>query len=226
MDLDTKDGSAVVEDAPIIPFVDIEALDSEAREVLDHTINVMGGRIANSMRVYLHRGDIGRLISDMNDTINASPRSTLDPSLKPKLGVICSSTNGCAYCTSHQCGLDQSPAAQAGRWSPQAGEVTTGLSDEQILALISGEDKGADEIERICFEYARVASENPGGVSDDLLRRMTAVLTPAQIVEVACVVGFWKFVNTVHDSLHIPKEAHLSKYWGVIEAGRARASGG
>jgi hypothetical protein len=41
---------------------------------------------------------------------------------------------------------------------------------------------------------------------------------PPQIVELACVVGFWKFYNAVHDSLHIPLESHLLKDSGWVDA--------
>ena len=37
-----------------------------------------------------------------------------------------------------------------------------------------------------------------------------------EFVELACVVGFWKFYNTVHDSLHIPIEAHLLPDTGYV----------
>jgi hypothetical protein len=35
------------------------------------------------------------------------------------------------------------------------------------------------------------------------LQRLKKHLTPAQIVELACVVGFWKIYNTMHDSVQI-----------------------
>ena len=44
---------------------------------------------------------------------------------------------------------------------------------------------------------------------DEILERLAKHLSPAQIVELACVAGFWKFYNTVHDSLHIPVEGQL-----------------
>jgi alkylhydroperoxidase family enzyme len=46
-------------------------------------------------------------------------------------------------------------------------------------------------------------------VPQELLDRLKRHLTPPQIVELACVAGFWKFYNTVHDSLHIPVEKNL-----------------
>ena len=44
---------------------------------------------------------------------------------------------------------------------------------------------------------------------DEILQRLKQHLSPPQIVELACVVGFWKFYNTVHDALQIPVESQL-----------------
>ncbi len=71
-------------------------------------------------------------------------------------------------------------------------------------------------MEAVCFEYVRVASADPTRVPDELLSRMRALLTPPQIVELAAVVGFWKFYNTVHDSLHIPVETPLLVDTGYV----------
>ena len=52
---------------------------------------------------------------------------------------------------------------------------------------------------------------------DAILENLRKHLTPPQIVELACVVGFWKFYNTVHDSLHIPVESDLLKDTGYVD---------
>ena len=52
---------------------------------------------------------------------------------------------------------------------------------------------------------------------DEILQRLKQHLTPPQIVELACVVGFWKFYNTVHDSLHIPVESQLLNDTGYVD---------
>lgn len=201
----------VDEAEPAVPFVDERGLDDEARAVLRQT-QAMLGVVPNAARTYLHRPDIATMIHQFYHTIMLSDRSTLDASLKNKLGVICSSTNGCVYCTSHQCSVAQSTRGE-----------TWGLSNDELLALISGHDEGRDDIERICFEFARTASRDPGDVGADLLKRMNAILSPAQIVELGCVVAMWKFFNTMHDSLHIPSEGALSRYSGFIDAGRTQA---
>ena len=150
----------------------------------------------------------------MYRSIVLSPQSTLPVALKIKLGVICSSVNGCTYCTSHQCSLAQNGGAGAD-W---------GMSDAALAALISGRDEGTDEIERLCFEFARSASFSAPDVPLALLDRLKAALDTAQIVELGCVVSMWKFFNTMHDSLHIPAEGVMARYGEVVAAGRAEAS--
>ena len=92
-----------------------------------------------------------------------------------------------------------------------------GLSEAEVLGLLSGEYQPKDEVERVCIEFVRTASDTPGAVPDALLARLREHLTPPQIVELACVVGFWKFYNTVHDSLHIPVESSLLRDTGYVE---------
>ena len=184
------------------------------RAVLDQAKAILGVT-PNAGRTYGHRPDIARLIHAMYTTIVLSDASELGVGLKNKLGVICSSINGCVYCTSHQCSQAQKPVDSGGKW---------GLSDEAVLGLISGCDEGENDVERLCFEFARTASTSPGEVPVDLLERLKRRLSPAAIVELGCVVSMWKFYNTMHDSLHIPSEGVMTKYAGVIEAGRAAAA--
>ena len=42
-----------------------------------------------------------------------------------------------------------------------------------------------------------------------ILDRLAETLTPPQAVELACVVGFWKMYNGIHESLGVPIEAAL-----------------
>lgn len=196
---------------PVIPYPDEATMDDDARALLNHT-TAMLGVVPNAPRTYLHRPDIARAIDGMYTNIVLSERSTLPIQLKIRLGVICSSVNGCVYCTSHQCSLAHKGGAD---W---------GLADEELAALISGRDAGADPVERLCYEFARVASFSPTDVPVSLLERLKTHLTTAQIVELGCVVSMWKFFNTMHDSLHIPSEAGMARYGDVIAAGRADAA--
>ncbi len=201
----------VEEAEPVIPYVDERMLSKDSRALLERAAAKLGV-VPNAGRTYAHRPDILGLVDLMDYTIIRSDHSNLDIGLKNKLGVICSSINHCVYCTSHQCNMAQSRYDETGeKW---------GLTDAEVLSLISGADKGKDDVERLCFEFARTASQGASNVSVDLLERMKIHLSPAQIVELGCVVAMWKFFNTMHDSLHIPSEGTFSKYSGFIEAGR------
>lgn len=200
---------------PVIPYADERNLDAESLAIFEKTATMLGV-VPNAARTYAHRPDIAKLIHSMYSTIVVSDKSNLSLGLKVKLGVICSSVNGCVYCTSHQCSTAKGMSQQEGKkW---------GLTDEDLAGLISGKDEGGDDVERVCFEFARSASFSPTEVKVELLERMKAVLSSAQIVELGCVVSMWKFFNTMHDSLHIPSEGAMSKYWGLIDEGRAAAA--
>lgn len=185
---------------PVIPYVDPDSLDEEARAMFDR-MAAMTGVVPNSMRTYFHRPAIAKTVMGLMGTIVADPESTLPVPLKGKLGIICSTINGCAYCTSHQCHVAAHPPGGS-----------AGLSDEQITALVTGADEGADQVEAACFEYARAASHDPASVTPQMLEGLKAALTSAQIVELAAVVGMWKMINTIHDTLQLPIEEHMQDY--------------
>lgn len=206
------DAGQVGDPKPIIPFADEAILDADTRTLLAKSAEMLGV-VPNAGRTYAHRPDIAKLIQTMYETIVLSECSNLDPALKNKLGVICSSINACVYCTSHQCNVAQGGAS--------GGVERRGLTDDELLALISGHDEGKNDTERLCFEFARVASRSPGDVSVQLLERLKQHLSAAQIVELGCVVSMWKFFNTMHDSLHIPSEGVMSRYATLLDRGHA-----
>ncbi|MEZ5737660.1 MAG: hypothetical protein R3E09_17985 [Novosphingobium sp.] len=199
--------------APAIPFVDPENLDPETRALHDK-IGAAIGYVPNSMLTYLHRPQIAAAFLGLSSAIYGVDEESLPMSVQSKLGVICSAINGCAYCTSHQCNALQNPAAHAG--------ALAGLSDGEVERLISGEDKGSDPVEQVCFAYARSASYDPNSVSAAMLSELRERLTPAQIVQLAAIVGMWKLFNTIHDSLHLPIEDDKLPYRRFFDAAWAR----
>jgi hypothetical protein len=92
---------------------------------------------------------------------------------------------------------------------PKGDSEGWGLTQDDLVKILDDDYQPANELERVCFDYVRTASATPGQVPMEMLERLKKHLTAPQIVELACVVGFWKFYNTVHDSLHIPVEEHL-----------------
>ncbi len=86
------------------------------------------------------------------------------------------------------------------------------------MQLMQGDLEPANEIERVRFDFVRAASQDPRTVPDEIYDRLKTLLTPPQIVELACVVGFWKMYNTIHDALRVPIEEALLANTGYVNA--------
>ncbi|MGH8630465.1 MAG: carboxymuconolactone decarboxylase family protein [Burkholderiales bacterium] len=184
---------------PFIPYVPDEKVVERLRPIVEPYIKRMGF-LPNALKLYAYRPEIAETLFRLNSNIMRDPSSTLDQFLKRKLSALASKTNGCAYCTAHCCNMLMRPKAGAEGWE---------LSQDEMLKILDDDYRPQNPVEAACFEYVRVASTDPSNVPMKVLNELKKHLSPPQIVELACVVGFWKFYNTVHDSLHIPVEEHL-----------------
>lgn len=194
---------------PFIPYVPEDRMPANLAPVLEPYKKRMGF-LPNALKLYAHRSEIAETLFKLNSTIMRDPSQTLPQFLKRKLSALASKTNGCTYCTAHCCSMLKK--------STDDGAEGWGLTNEEVLEVLSGDYRPRDEFERACFDYVRAASEDPGSVPMAILERLKKHLAPAQIVELACVVGFWKFYNAVHDSLRIPLEEHLLQESGYVDA--------
>lgn len=201
---------------PFIPYADLSSCPPDLKPALDALIGRLGF-VANSHKFYLHNAGVLRAILAMIDNISSNPDGTLDRVLRRKLAVVCSAANGCVYCTTHQCQFLTRPRAGLGEaegW---------GLSMKEVHELIDGRETSSSDFERLCLEFARKASHDPRGVPDQLRARLAKVLSPAQVVELAAVVAYWKFLNTLHDCLAVPPEEQNLKFTGVLDANASAA---
>jgi alkylhydroperoxidase family enzyme len=198
----------LVEAEPFIPYVKDDDFDPRLRPVVDPYKKRMGF-LPNALKLYAYRPEIAETLWRLNSNIMRDPSSTLDQFLKRKLAVVCCAINGCAYCTAHSCSMLKKPRDNDFEgW---------GMDEAELQAIITGAYQPKNELERACFDYVRAASADPTAVPDEILNRLKQHLTPSQVVELACVVGFWKFYNTVHDSLHIPVESQLLEDTGYVD---------
>ena len=184
---------------PFIPYVPDAQVVERLRSVVEPYMKRMGF-LPNALKLYAYRPEIAETLFRLNSNVMRDPSSTLDQLLKRKLAAVACKTNGCAYCTAHSCNMLMREKGSAEGW---------GLSQDQLLDILDENYEPADPMERACFDYVRAASAAPYAVPQEILDNLKKHLTPPQIIELACVVGFWKFYNTVHDSLHIPVEEHL-----------------
>lgn len=197
-----------IEADPFIPYVKEEDYPDALRPVLEPYMERMGF-LPNALKLHMHRPEIAGTLWKLNSLIMRDPSSTLPRQLKRKMSAVASATNGCAYCTAHCCGMLKAPVGiDAEGW---------GMSEDELQGLIRGSVAAADDREQACIDYVRAASADPSNVPVEILDALKAHLTPPQIVELACVVGFWKFYNTVHDSLHIPIEEQVLRDTGYVD---------
>ena len=196
-----------VEAEPFIPYADMSTLPEPLKAPLE-AYEARMGFLPNALKLYAHRPEILALLVQLNNTVMRDQSGHLDPGLKRRLGALCSRLNGCTYCTAHNCGtLKTAVDADAEGW---------GLDDQGVRDLLETDYQPDAEVERACFAYARAASEDSSNVPREILDDLTKHLTPPQIVELGCVVGFWKMYNTIHDSLHIPLEEQLLRESGYV----------
>jgi uncharacterized peroxidase-related enzyme len=194
---------------PFIPYVEEADYPGRLKPILDPYVARMGF-LPNALKLYMHRPEIAETLWTLNSNIMRDASSTLDQNLKRRLSAVISKTNRCMYCTAHCCSM--LTAAKG------AGPEGWGMEDDELVSMLRGEVKPANEMERVCFDFARSASQDPQHVPDEIYGRLKAHLTPPQIVELACVVGFWKMYNTIHDSLRIPVESHLMEQTSYVDA--------
>ena len=193
---------------PFIPYVPDEKVVERLRAVVEPYMKRMGF-LPNALKLYAYRPEIAETLFRLNSNVMRDPSSTLDQFLKRKLAAVACKTNGCAYCTAHSCNMLMRDKGSSEGWS---------LSQNELLDILDDDYQPANPMERACFDYVRAASADPGNVPDALLENLKKHLTPPQIIELACVVGFWKFYNAVHDSLHIPVEEHLLNDTRYVDA--------
>ena len=198
----------LVEAEPFIPYVKEQDFAPNLKPVVEPYKKRMGF-LPNALKLYAHRPEIAETLWKLNSNVMRDPSSTLDQFLKRRLAAVICMINGCAYCTAHSCAmLKKANDSQAEGW---------GLTEDELQDMLLGDLEPKDEFERVCFDFARAASEDPTAVPDEILGRLKQHLSPPQIVELACVVGFWKFYNTVHDALKIPVESQLLADTGYVD---------
>ena len=159
------------------------------------------GFLPNALRLYMHRPELLECLIRLNDTVMRDPSSHLDRELKRRIAAFCSSLNRSAYCVAHNTNtLASAGGGENEGWDYDAADID---------ALLDPGYEPEDPVESACFAYARAATLDPADVPKAILDRLAETLTPPQAVELACVVGFWKMYNGIHESLGVPIEAAL-----------------
>lgn len=194
------------ESDPIIPYAKMEDLPERLQKPLSDYIERMGF-LPNALKLYMHRPEIMQCMISVNNATMRDPSSHLSAELKRRVSVLCSALNHSAYCVAHNAGTMKKGAAGGGGGA-EGGEGW-GYSDADVAKILDPNNSELDGMEAACMAYARAATIDPSEVPQEVVLRLAEVLTPPQVVELACVVGFWKMYNCIHESLYVPMEDAL-----------------
>lgn len=199
----------MAEEKPFIPYADRDALPEALKAPLDAYEKRMGF-MPNALKLYMHRPELLACLVQLNNTVMRDPSSALDAGLKRRIAAICSYLNKSAYCVAHNTNTLMTDTAGEGEgWD---------FTDEDVMKLLDPAYAPDDPAEKAAIDYARAATVDHSNVPRGILDRLAETMTPPQVVELACVVGFWKMYNSVHEALHIPVEEALQSNVAFLEA--------
>ena len=185
---------------PPIPYADRESLPDGLKDAINAYEKRMGF-LPNALKLYMHRPSLLECLIKLNNTVMRDPDGHLDQGLKRRIAAVCSSVNQSAYCVAHNANTLKTAADGDGEgW---------GFSQDDLASLLDPQYEPEDQAEKACFDYARAASRDASNVPREIVERLAEVLTPPQVVELACLVGFWKMYNGIHESLDVPIEEQL-----------------
>lgn len=199
----------MTEETPFIPYADRDALPEQLKTPLD-AYEARMGFMPNALKLYMHRPELLACLIQLNNTVMRDPSSTLDAGLKRRIAAICSYLNKSAYCVAHNTNTLMTDEDSDGEgWD---------FTDDDVMKLLDPAYAPDDPAERAAIDYARAASLDHSNVPRSVLDSLAELMTPAQVVELGCVVGFWKMYNSIHEALHIPVEEALKGNIAFLDA--------
>ena len=189
-----------LETDPIVPYADPADLPGPLQSAIESYRQRMGF-LPNALKLYMHRPQILKCLIDLNNTVMRDASGHLDEGLKRRIAAVCSALNHSPYCVAHN--------ANTLKGNTEGDGEGWGWSDEDVRALLDPAFEPDDPVEAACFAFARAATRDPSDVPQAVLSRLTEALSPPQVIELACVVGFWRMYNSIHESLYVPVEDEL-----------------
>ncbi len=119
-----------------------------------------------------------------------------DGALPPRLVEIAvvttSAVNACKYCVGHH-----GPVLES-----------MGLPAATVDRILEPDVPGLDEVERLVRDYARLVTERPGRIRDQVFDALRRHFTDRQLVELTVRIGLCGLFNRLNDALQVEFEGH------------------
>jgi uncharacterized peroxidase-related enzyme len=168
---------------PIVHLVADEEAKGQAKEIFEQMKNSTS-TVPQWMRVMANCEDtLAGFFSLFKSIMDNAPTEKL---LKWKIAYIVSEANKCSYCVSIS----------------KMQLKTLGLEEESIGTI----ETVCNEKECVAIEYAKAVALHAYNIDPELIKKLKANYTDAQIVEITSVVGLFSYINRFNDALRVLPE--------------------
>ena len=176
----------------VLPYIDDETASAEALVLFAHADGLLG-RVSNAIRMAAHSPRVAQpLLGFMLAAIRHEISGVLDMRTKALVILKTSTLNGCDYCVGHNTALGRG----------------LGFAEDEIAA-ISGDYRGSHYFsgaEKAAIAWAECLTERTYRRDAHATDELKQHFTPAQIVELTMVSGFFNFWNRFTDALQLDIE--------------------
>lgn len=165
---------------PLVHLVQDSEVQAPASQIFEH-FTVNGQEVPVWVRVMANNPQVlGGFFAVFKATMDDAP---LPRVLKWKVAKVVSDLNKCEYCV--------------GVTNMQLKQFE--LSDADIQNI----EATFSEKEKLAVEYAKAMTEHAYKMPPELVERVTADFSDAELVELTAVVGLFNFINRFNDALNI-----------------------
>jgi alkylhydroperoxidase family enzyme len=143
--------------------------------------------VPDSMRAYAHRPEVMKIFVQLE--LELVSKGIVPVPIKTRVAYITGRLNGGVYTSSHT----------GGRLIRDFG-----VSREDLARMLNEDPPSDDESLNAVVRYTRFAAVNKS--TDKAMEDLLKFYSPAQIVEITCVIGLYSWTSRVHDALGLQVE--------------------
>ncbi len=143
--------------------------------------------VPDSMRAYAHRPEVMKVFVALE--MELMTKGLVSTPVKVRVAYITGRLNGGVYTSSHT----------GGRLMRDFG-----VTRDELSRMLNEDPPTDDDALNALVRYTRLAAINKS--TDEAMKDLSRYYSPAQIVELTCVIGLYSWTSRVHDALGLQVE--------------------
>lgn len=172
----------------------IPLLSDDALPDLGELGNYLKG-VPDSMRAYAYRPEVQKIFVQLE--LELMTRGLVPTVTKVRVAYITGRLNHGVYTASHT----------GGRLMRDFG-----VTRDDLIRMLNDDPPSDDPALNALVYYVRLAAVNRS--TDESVEKLKEFYTPAEIVELTCVIGLYSWTSRVHDALGLQVEERFEKLGG------------